>query len=220
MGCAPAAGRRLACFVRAQVTQRARTVVEGTRFLHRELWRVVTRQIDHRNANPVGAFYDDLVAMVFAFHTFEAYLNYAGELLAPETWANERNFFSKQPYRGFDGKVRKILELADLPEPSRAIRPYSTIWMLKAFRDTIAHARPERFGSAVEHSTEDEPSLHATPMDATVTRDNADRAKVDVETFIEQIHVAAKPKISDIWFGPSALSGPLQFSSGSTTLAP
>jgi hypothetical protein len=46
--------------------------------------------------------------MVFAFHTLDAYLNYAGEHLAPEIWQNEGEFFAKQPYRGFDGKIRKV----------------------------------------------------------------------------------------------------------------
>ena len=59
------------------------TFIEGERFLHRELWRVVERQLNHASVTPKGAFYDDLVAMVFALHTLEAYLNFAGERLAP-----------------------------------------------------------------------------------------------------------------------------------------
>ena len=64
--------------------QRVITSVEGERFIHKELWRVVIRQLEHAKANPSGAFYDDLVAMTFAFHALEAYLNYVGEKLAPD----------------------------------------------------------------------------------------------------------------------------------------
>jgi len=158
--------------------------------------------------------------MVFAFHTLEAYLNYVGELLAPEIWADERRFFSKRPYRGFDGKLRKVLELVELAEPDRGARPYQTVWLLKEFRDTIAHARPEHFGNTVDHLADTEPSLHKTPLDSLVTEELADRAKTDIEQFIEQIHASARSKVYNVWFGSVALSGPLQFSSGSTRLAP
>src|SRR6476661_401985 len=117
-----------------------RTDIEGSRFLHKELWRVVARQLEHGQSTPAGAFYDDLVAMVFALHALEAYLNYVGEHLAPRIWKDERNFFHNEPYRGFDGKIRKILELTHIAEPERDQRPYSTVWLLKDLRDQISHA--------------------------------------------------------------------------------
>src|SRR5688572_20133205 len=101
------------------MSTRVQTTVEGERFIHKELWRVVERQLDHAKRIPSGAFYDHLVAMTFAFHTLEAYLNYVGEKLAPDIWKDERNYFRKEPFRGFDGKVRKVLELVGVAEPAR-----------------------------------------------------------------------------------------------------
>jgi hypothetical protein len=197
-----------------------RTTIEGERFLHKELWRVVERQFEHAAAHPTGSLYDYLVAMVFAFHTLEAYLNFVGERLAPELWQDERNFFRNEPYRGFDGKLRKVLELVELPEPDRESRPYSTVWLLKGLRDLIVHARPERFRSVIEHTADDQPSLHHTPLDGLVTVENAARAREDVAQFIETIHAHAKPKLAhDLWFGAQAFHGPLQYSSGHTTKA-
>jgi hypothetical protein len=48
--------------------------------------------------------------MVFGFQTVEAYLNFVGERLAPEIWDDERNYFRREPYRGWDGKLRKVMD--------------------------------------------------------------------------------------------------------------
>jgi len=198
---------------------KARTTVEGERFLHKDLWRVVERQLEHAVGTPQGAFYDDLVAMVFALLALEAYLNFLGERVAPEIWKDERNFFRKEPYRGFDGKLRKVLELVGVPEPARDIRPYSTVWFLKDLRDLIAHAKPMRFTNAIEHEVDQEPSIFHSPLRDVITRENAERARDDIKTFIESIHAAAIPKVSDIWFGPAAFGGTVQHSSSHGTIA-
>lgn len=197
----------------------ARTLIEGERFLHKDLWQVVERQLKHAVETPTGSYYDHLVAMVFALHSLEAYLNFVGGRLAPEIWKNEREFFRKQPYQGFDGKVRKILELVDLTETSRDVRPYSTVWFLKNLRDKIAHAKPFTFGHTIEHAVDEEPPLDRTSFDTIVSRENAERARDDIYIFVENIHTAAKPKVSDVWFGDIPFGGPIQYSSGHTTVA-
>jgi hypothetical protein len=198
---------------------RARTTVEGERFLHKDLWRVVERQLEHAMGTPKGAFYDDLVAMVFALLALEAYLNFVGERIAPEIWKDEREFFRREPYRGFDGKLRKVLELVGIAEPARDVRPYSTVWLLKDLRDLIAHAKPMRFGSIIEHRVDEEPSIFHSPLRDVITHENAERARDDIKTFIESIHAAAIPKVNDIWFGPAAFGGMLQYSSSHGTIA-
>ena len=198
---------------------KVRTTTEGERFLHKDLWRVVERQLDHAADTPKGAFYDDLVAMVFASHALEAYLNFVGGRIAPEVWKDEREFFRREPYRGFDGKVRKVLDLVALPEPNRDARPYSTVWLLKDLRDQIAHAKPVTFSSVVEHGADEEPSMLHSPLRDIVSRENAVRARDDIRQFIDIIHKAAIPKVNDIWFGEAAFGGTLQYSSRSSTLA-
>jgi hypothetical protein len=194
-----------------------RTSIEGEVFLHKELWRVVNRQIERAETNPVGAFYDDLVAMVFAFHTLEAYLNCAGERIAPEFWKDERVHFRST---GFAGKLRKILELCNVPEPDKNTRPYSTVWQLKILRDRIAHARPERFSDDfVDANDSDVNALFRAPLGGVITHENARKAAEDIKGLIWQIHHAAKPLIhdDDLWFVAHPLEGALSYSTGSTT---
>lgn len=128
------------------------TTYKGRSFLHRELWRVVHIQgeiIEERKGR--GAFYNDLIAMVFALHTVEAYLNFVGELLAPAIWKDERNYFRKEPYRGFEGKMRKVMELVSLPWTAD-VRPLKTVLDLKELRDLIAHPKTEHMGGSAKTS--------------------------------------------------------------------
>lgn len=196
-----------------------KTHIEGERFIHRDLWVAVERQREHAKASPRGAFYDDLVALVFAFHTLEAYLNFLLERLAPDIWADERNFFKREPYRGFDGKLRKVLELAAMPTPVFTANPYSVVSMLKGLRDTIAHGKLESFSATFVHAPDDEPDPHRTSLATFVTDAATARAVADIEVFIEELHEYAKKKLSDVWAMDKALRGPLQWSTTHTTRA-
>jgi hypothetical protein len=196
------------------------TSIEGEHFLHRTLWQVVVRQIEHARKNPIGAFYEHLVAMVFAFHTLEAYLNHCGQKLDPKTWANERKVFRSS---GFDGKIRKVLELVGFPEPPRETRPYHSVWVLKDLRDMIAHAKTERIEATYRHSTSDEPPLfHETGLSKIVNASAAETAVQDINEFIVTIHELARTLVTnDVWFAGEALGGPLSYTTtGSTIIRP
>ena len=196
------------------------TFVEGENFNHRLLWFVVKRQLEHGISKPQGAFHDDLVAMVFALHSMEAYLNFIGERLAPDVWAKEREFFSKAPYRGFAGKMKKVLELVQLEEPAKDQRPYSTVWLLKNLRDQIAHPKTERYSFTTQQPPDhDIRAFYVAPFQGLVTRANAEMAYEDIEGFADTIHELARPKLKDVIVGDKAFRGMLSLGSGSTNVA-
>jgi hypothetical protein len=197
-----------------------KTTVNGQSLLHRELWRVVEMQAKLSDERKVGSFYTDLVAMVFAFHTVEAYLNFVGGHLAPEIWKDERNYFRNKPYRGFEGKLRKVMELVGLPWSEPADRPLKTVLELKELRDLIAHAKPEKFKDPVYHPAGTEPPLPLVvpTLNQLVTEQTRSVAVVDVEQFLDDIHCLAKPRVNDVWFGSRALRGPSYYISHTTQL--
>ena len=164
---------------------RVETKVEGEQFVYRHLWQVVVRQCQHRPAN----LYDHLVAMVFAFHTLEAYLNFIGVRL--------RSTFVDPPYLSFEKKLREVMQRLDLAEPDRSVRPYRTIWDLKGLRDEIAHGKHVQFLRVFEHDASEEPRMAGGFLDARVTKRGAVRAVQDVRRFIRFIHEAAKVKRPD-----------------------
>jgi hypothetical protein len=71
------------------------------------------------------------------------------EELAPEIWQDERSFFRREPYRGWEGKLRKVMELVTLPWPDQFTRRLKTIPELKQLRDPILSAMitPQETGS-------------------------------------------------------------------------
>lgn len=185
-----------------------KTDVKGEAFLHRKLWHVVEMQSELSATIESGAFYTDLVAMVFAFHTVEAYLNFVGALLAPDVWKDERNYFRKEPYRGFEGKLRKVMELVSLPW-NESDRPLRTVLDLKELRDLIAHPKTEKLSNTVYSEGTATPFPLVIPtLNKLVTVESRAVGVEDVERFIEQLHELARPKANYIWFGPKALHGP------------
>jgi hypothetical protein len=197
-----------------------KTTSEGQTFPHRLLWEIVEEQARFAGAREREWSKPALVAMVFAFHTVEAYLNFAGDHLAPEIWQDERNYFRKEPYRGWDGKLRKVMELVGMPWPEPIERPLKTILELRELRDLIAHPKPEKLTSEILHVEGTEaPFLVSTLRSKFTPKDKLTRAVHDVEQFLNHIHGLAAPKVDDIWFGSEALRGPDEHSWGTTTLS-
>ena len=73
------------------------TEYEGIEYTHRVLWKIVEDQarIAAERGDRGGWFGPSLVAMVFAFHTVEAYANFVGEQLAPEVWRTNATTFAR-----------------------------------------------------------------------------------------------------------------------------
>jgi hypothetical protein len=192
------------------------TTSDGERFVHRELWQVVVGQLDQAK-DKSGSFYNHLVAMVFAFHTLEAYVNFIAEKLTPE-------LLERQEWGGFlsfKKKLQKLLEVLGLEAPDATIRPYTAVWELKALRDKIAHGRRQEISDVVEHPATEEPPWDAGFLEASVTPERVAIAVEDVESFAEWIHAAARRKLpDDVSLKQEALRGILQITSRTTTAAP
>jgi hypothetical protein len=195
------------------------TTFEGKELLHRELWRIVEREMTHADELTRGWFEPTLVAMVFAFHTVEAYLNFVGGQLDPQTWADERSYFRNEPYRGLAGKLHKVLDLVGLPW-APDVRPLKTVLELKTLRDLIAHGKPEKLAGQMAHSRDIEVPFPVSTLRSLATpKGRLSPILKDVEQLLDQIHKLAKPRIADIWFGDRALRGPSTYSVRHTTLA-
>lgn len=203
------------------------TVYNGAELTHRLLWRVVEQNAKIASELPEGWLYPILVCEVFAFHTIEAYINFIGERIAPEIWADERNNFREEPYRGWDGKLRKILELVSLSFDYDS-RPMTTIVKLRFIRDLIAHGKTETIAGVLVHLPDAAPPiLPPSKLTAAVTtRENLPAILSDVEGFLDKIHTRAAPIVEKvwgqtdnaIWFGTQALRGPSRYSGRVTTL--
>lgn len=196
-----------------------KTAFEGETFPHRLMWKIAEDQAKLASERERDWSEPALVAMTFAFHTVEAYMNFLGSRLAPEIWEDEENSFRKEPYRGWKGKLRKVMELVGLPW-LEAERPLKTILELKELRDRIAHGKPEKLAREILHPQDTEAPLLASELRSMFTpKEKLTGAMHDVKQFVEQIHTLAAPNIKDEWFGSEALRGPQSYSSRATTIS-
>jgi len=106
------------------------TKYDGEDLPHRLMWVVVEEQAELAKTRERDWSIPSLVAMVFAFHAMEAYLNYVGQRLAPEIWEEEREHFRTT---GFKGKLSEVMDTAGLNwEPGK--RPIQTVLGLEKLR--------------------------------------------------------------------------------------
>jgi hypothetical protein len=186
----------------------------GEEYLHKSAWCVVGRQLEYAVANPRGALYDDLVAMMFAFHCIEGFLNFVGEKIAPDLWEDEKNQFIGT---GIDGKLDAICKQCGLSQPDKGRRPYSTLSMLKVLRDAMAHPKIHRTQSVKPFTEGKKPSLFSkTYLSELVSHEKAVRARDDVKRIADQIHKSARGKFPDADLGTDALEGIMATTTGET----
>jgi hypothetical protein len=179
-------------------------------YTHRLLWIVAQREAGLADAKEEGSFYHNLVALVFASLTVEGYVNWAGERVDPEAWKDERKYFSKLPYRGAIGKLKKISEVVSVPwEPET--EPLKTILKLKELRDLIAHAKPEKDEGTVEHPADTEyDHLTGDLFSTLVSKSSRIAGMQAVEHFVDRLHSAARNRFPyDPYFTFDPLRGPI-----------
>ena len=118
-------------------------LVETVTFTHQFLWRVGKLNLESAQAEPAHRKYLLTSSFLVSFLAFEAFIHYLGEIVRPEIWAQERQYFRKPPYQGLDGKFRFLSEslsvvlLPDDPDYIKFLRA-------KHCRDLIAHGKPMR----------------------------------------------------------------------------
>lgn len=187
---------------------------EGEEYLHRETWRVVKRQFDRPEDSKKGRMYDDLVAMVFASHTIEGYLNFIGDKILPDLWKNEREEFSKT---GIPGKLAALVKACGLEPFDKGRRPYSTVQALKKLRDCIAHPKTQKPKSSKVYSEGKEPPMfRKTYLETLISREKAERARDDVRDIVARIHAAAVARFPKLHLGDDGLEGIISMHSHSS----
>jgi hypothetical protein len=200
---------------------RLSTRYEGIWYTHRLLWQIVEQQAELARERDREWVNFGLVAVTFAFHALEAYVNFAGEHLAPALWADEQNSFRKEPYRGWKGKLRKILELTNVPwEPDA--RPLKTVIELQELRDSIAHGKAERFSGTFDHDADVDELMPTLPnskiRSMVLPKNRLDEVLDDVRSLLDQMHPAVAASVDDPFFKATAVGGPAAWMSRSTSL--
>jgi hypothetical protein len=196
------------------------TTISGETFTHKVLWKCCLQQMKTAKRRKKGSLFFHLSAMLLAYLTYEAYINFLGDRIAPDVWAKEKDFFTKKPYRGLEGKLRFLVEKIPISGIKKGERPFQTITKLKRLRDFLSHGMVDKFEEVIIHHRAKEPPLFGRygKIDKLVTAESAERAVSDVREFIEFLHREAMNKTRDIWFGYGPLNGIRRHSSSDSRL--
>jgi len=191
--------------------------IAGEGFTHQYLWNCAETLLSQPETKSPADGYFATAGMLMVYFAYEAYLNLVGPKIDGEAWRDERVFFSKHPYRGTDGKLKRICQKIGV-EVERSKRPYQTIRELRKLRDFLAHGKPEAYSYDVDVEKGQEPDMFdGLNIYKMVTHENADRAFNDTGEFIDYLHTRIGEKCpDDILFKGKALEFPLAWASGAT----
>lgn len=192
--------------------------IAGQFFTHQHLWNCAKALLSQPETKSPTDGYFATAGMLMAYFAYEAYLNLVGPRIDTEAWKNERDFFSKLPYKGTQGKLQRICEKIGI-EVDCGKRPYQTIRDLGRLRNFLAHGKLDTYAFEIDVEKGKEPDMFRdVQIYKMVNRENADRALKDTEEFIEYLHarITAKRKGNEILFKGKALMFPLALASGGT----
>ena len=117
---------------------------------HGILWRATQINLQLATSPNKDAKFFALGSMLLSVLAFEGYLNWLGSRIAPKVWKDERQFFSKKPFRGTLGKYRYLAELLHLPAPDPSQDAFQTAKRLLKLRDRIVHPKTEAGNRSVK----------------------------------------------------------------------
>ena len=181
-------------------------------FAHRLLWDSSQRHIAIANERPEDSWMLYLSAGLLAAAAYEAYLNYLGEEMLPDIWTDERKFFSSEPYRGTEGKLKRISEEIEWSLPPKSRKPLSGVIELQSLRDKMVHAKPKKEAYRRTHKEDESPPTPSTWLyrEAPVRKVRA--LVADVEAFAVSLHNAVlQSEFRYVVFGSHPFLGALGF---------
>jgi hypothetical protein len=146
-----------------------------------------------------------LSALIFAFFTFEAYLNHLGIMVRPDLWEGkkERGYFNGrkkidgQEYYGIIGKLHFLYSQCGLVYDKTSAE-MQTIRKLKEFRDLLAHGKTEKDILPISCAPSQTPELIVPEVWQYVQSDLLEAAYVHVKSVVEQLHTAAVVAFPDV----------------------
>jgi len=179
---------------------------------HRILWATAQKNLAKSRESENDALYFALSAMLMMYFSFEGYLNWLGNSIAPEVWEMEREFFNKPPYQGTLGKYLFLSKVLVLESPDKSKPPFQTVKDLQQLRDRAVHPRAERGTKNVKYSEGKFPQHHRSWLSTKVSAKKRDDAEKNIQQLVIELHQAAKVHYPDIVDTSEPFGGMLGFS--------
>lgn len=183
-------------------------------YTHECLWRAAETLYKHASTDK-RHFYYRLSCLVMAYLAFEAFINFIGEAMCPEKWANE-----KEAFRGkgdaIETKIAAIV--CQLPgyDWRKGERPYQDIKRLKRFRDLVAHGKVVRAEYVTIRKDDGIDFRWSHEWDDFVEPSAVERSMDSVKTFCQSIVVEARKHSDEPHLVFDAFEGALASAEGTS----
>lgn len=189
-------------------------------FTHEHLWRAVEVLYKDACSNTHGR-YAYLPCLAMTYFAFEAFVNYLGETLRPDLWADE-----KAAFRGasdtIEAKIDAIVhELPGYEKRWKGKQPYQDIKKLKRFRDLVTHGRVVRSEHTIPNADESAVNRFMSDFrwshhwDAFVEPTAVARSMSSVKAFCQSLVTEARKHSDEPHLQFSAFEGALGLGEGS-----
>jgi hypothetical protein len=178
------------------------------------LWGVLADLREELVQDPRSLQCVGVAALLVAHNCFEVYLNYAGEVLLPHVWANERRSFGSEPHRGVMGKCHRLADELSVTL-DRGRRPYRGVRQLQVWRNRVVHPKVERMERIVSFADTTYLKNLQTQFFQQVTLKFVDSVTADVESLCDLIQTAAHRQHPRKFLGPGSFKGILGMTGGS-----
>lgn len=177
-----------------------RVRLQGESYPHRHLWYVVLDNLrDAIEEDPERLISNGVAALLVTHSCFEAYLNFAGELLFEATWDEHDRLRVEE-------KLKLIArELSVELDKSRP--PLQAVMELNRWRNRMVHARIARYTEVAEFRHPGEIQNLTGKMFDEVTEVFIGRARDDVKELCDTLQAEAHRQHPVKFIGPGAFEG-------------
>ncbi len=158
--------------------------VETVSNTYEYLWQACEKALEDAQSTEGSPWYYYFTAMTMAYFCYEAFLNHVLYLTAPEIFAKEKEFFSKPPYKGTEGKLKKVCEVAGIDFPNKGDIIYQQVRLLKTLRDFVAHGKTEQTSKVVEAADGYDAINIKSTLHELVTEKNAKKSTSEMKAFV------------------------------------
>jgi hypothetical protein len=169
--------------------------------IHASLWHTSECLLERGLEQERASFHQFMASLVFTAFSFEAYLNWLGTQVFPH-WNYLERLSPKEKLALLSDQLKVTVDDGQ--------RPWQTIRPLFEFRNDIAHGKPEvitthSIEKINDHLDRTVGKIAPTEWERFCTRENAERARKDVEEILNVLHAAAH--LND---GPGPLASGIQ----------
>ena len=135
-------------------------------------------------------YYLLMESLLTAYLAFEAFINFLGECLDPDTWREEKTFFNKRSYYGIEGKIKRLAEKLPNFVFEKGQEPYQIIKKVGKFRTLLVHGKPYHFQKE-EPDEGSKTDMFEFIWDEYLSLENVNRSRKAIKEFCESLRSEA-----------------------------